>query len=92
MVENVSERVTEFVTSLITCSRSLTRVAGVPSPAWRTRAAESVTVVVTGASVTAGGGVTLVLTWLSQTNVHSYTVKLNFYQIEPRQRKTRAAC
>lgn len=40
-----------------------TCVARVASPAWQTGAAESVTVVVAGPSIAAGGGVTLTLTW-----------------------------
>lgn len=43
------------------CRPSLTAVAGVSSPTWRAGAAEGVAVVVAGASVAAGVGVTLAL-------------------------------
>lgn len=50
--------------------KALTYVAGVPAPSGKAGTAEGVAVVIAGSSVTAGGLITLTLTWDKQALIH----------------------
>lgn len=51
-------------------TKALTYVAGVPAPSGKAGTAEGVAVVIAGSSVTAGGLITLTLTWDKQALIH----------------------